>query len=541
MPVAFLQNTMLRRPLLGAFAVLGVLWPAVGAPQTVENCRRNPDPTRWFVQAGASGTATGAKDHPFGSLADIERCAPAGATIVVLPQGAAAPALDGGIRLKDRQKLLGAEAAGSARGTPSARLTNTGGSGDAVTLAHGNEVANLHIENPAGAAIFGDNVNGALLRDLLVTRRTAATPLRLDPALCRVVRSGDGVDNARSTLRGCTSRQTPGSIKHGVMFLADDGIGGGRAKYTVQRVSVRDNPSHEKPEVLWPGGISITAAGRVAVTLDVQDTSIEYAARGIVARGYDRAAVTVNVTNTRIDSLRSDGITLSTGFLCSGLEKTTKTLTLDCGPLAPAPVSDARMVLNVDRLRFTDTARKGQPNDAAAIEPVAFDQGRSTIEVHVQRSDITGAAAVGMFTFYLYGRPAKDVMDLGCVNPAPGATAPNRRACRDLGYTSPGLNRVFGNTRNSESFSPYVEIALEGPGSLIAQGNYWGDILPADGKGDAFGACSVFNWSGDPKDTSPPVTPVPNSRCELYNIPAQGNPTGIDGRFHLVADPRPRR
>jgi len=32
---------------------------------------------------------------------------------------------------------------------------------------------------------------------------------------------------------------------------------------------------------------------------------------------------------------------------------------------------------------------------------------------------------------------------------------------------------------------------------------------------------------------------VPDARCELYNITTQGNPSGIDGRFHLVSDPRP--
>ena len=34
---------------------------------------------------------------------------------------------------------------------------------------------------------------------------------------------------------------------------------------------------------------------------------------------------------------------------------TRRTAPLDCAKLAPAPVSDARIVLNVDRLRFTDT------------------------------------------------------------------------------------------------------------------------------------------------------------------------------------------
>ncbi len=81
--------------------------------------------------------------------------------------------------------------------------------------------------------------------------------------------------------------------------------------------------------------------------------------------------------------------------------------------------------------------------------------------------------------------------------------------------------------------------SLEDPGRMMAQGNCGGDIKPADGNGDALGDCTVFDWSGDPKDNTPPVKPVPESRCELYNFKPQGSPSGIDGRFHLASDPRP--
>ena len=510
-----------------------VLWPALAAAQTPAECARNSDKNRWFVRAGAAGEASGTRDRPFGSLAEIERCSPAGATITVLPAPGVATPLDGGIRLKDRQKLLGQKAT---IGQPPARLTNSTGTGDGVTLAHGNEVAHLHIESPSGAAIFGDNVNGAFLHDLLVTRRLPTAPSRLDGSLCRVVRTGEGVDNAQSVLRGCTARQVA-SVKHGIMLLADDRAGAASIKYSLQRVVIRDNPSHERPEVLWPVGVSVNAAGHVAVMFEMLDSSIEFTGRGVVVRSADRAVVTATVTNTWFDSLRSDGFGLVTGFACSGLDGSVKIP--DCSTLSPAPVSDARIVLNADRFRFTDTRRHGQPNDPAAIEPIAYDQGRSTIEVHVQRSDMIGSAALAMFTFYVQGRPASDVMDLGCVNPAPGATAPDRDACRRLGYTSVGQNRIFGNVRNSKSYSPYVDVALQGPGRMLAQGNYWGDVKPVDGKGDAFGECTVFDWSDDPKDYSPPFKPVPDSRCELYNHKIHGNPSGIDGRFHLAADPRP--
>ena len=125
---------------------------------------------------------------------------------------------------------------------------------------------------------------------------------------------------------------------------------------------IQDSPSHENPQVLWPLGVSVSAAGRVAVTLDLLDSSIEFTVRGLGLRGMDRAVVTANVTNTAFDSLRSDGIGMTTGFACSGLDTSTK-VSVDCSKLAPAPLSDARVVLNADRFRFTDTRRYGQLND----------------------------------------------------------------------------------------------------------------------------------------------------------------------------------
>jgi hypothetical protein len=519
---------MCIKALLSAAGVLALFVPSTVGSQPVP-CSRNPDQARWFVRAGATGDGNGTRNRPFASLAEIERCAPAAATITVLPSSMP---LDGGIRLKDRQKLLGAEPPGGPA-QPEARITNTTPTADAITLAHGNEIAHLHIDSPAGSAIFGDNINGVILRDLLITRRSPVAPSRLDQALCSVVRTAEGVDNAQSVLRGCTGRQAAG-VKHAVMFLADDRAGTTPIKYSIQRVVIQDNPSPGSPQALWPAGVSVGAAGHVEVTLDLLDSSIEFTARGLGVRGMDRAVVTANVTNTVFDSLRSDGIGMSAGFVCSGLDKSIKS-PVDCSTLSPAPLSDARVVLNADRFRFTDTRKFGQLNDQAAIEPVAYDQGRSTFEVHVQRSDLTGAAAPAMFTYYASGRPARDIMDLGCINPAPDTTVPDLDACRRLGYTSPGGNRIFGNARNR----PYVEIALQGPGTMMAQGNYWGDLKPVDGRGDVLGDCSLFVWSGDQKEDPPPFKAVPQARCELYNIPGQGNPSGIDGRFHLVSDPRP--
>ena len=506
---------------------LAIAPPAFG--QTPE-CSRNPNQAQWFVRAGAPMDGNGSASRPFATLADVERCAPAGATIMVLTPADSAPSLDGGIRLKDRQKLLGPAAPGS--GKPAPRLTNTGGTGDAVTLAHANEVAHLHIDNPAGAAIFGDNVNGTHLHDLLLTRSGTASAGTVDPSLCRVVKTADAVDMGQSVLRGCAPGQAP-TAKAAILLLADDAVGVAALKYSIVRVAIQDK---EQPQFLWQAGVLFSAAGRISALLELQDSSVENAVRGVSIRASDRSSITGQITDLRLDSLRNDGIALTTGFTCSGRDKTHG---VNCAKLAPAPVSDARIVLNVDRLRFSDSLNHGAPNSAAVIEPVALDQGRSTIEVHVQRSDITQAAAAGVYTYYIGGRPAKDVLDFGCVNPDPAGTSPDPAACRRAGYTSIGQNRIFGNSRTSKTYTPQGELALQGPGAMMAQGNYFGDIAPADGKGDALGQCHTMIWPEANQPELPPVRHIPNARCELYDVGGQGKPTGIDARFHLATDPRP--
>ncbi len=531
--------------LVGLLAL--ALFALQAAPALPPDCGKNPNRLRWFVQAGASSeTGIGTESKPFASLAEAQWCSAERSTIVVLPAPPGSPPLDGGIVLKNGQKLLGAASrkAPGRTGGSAARITNTGGSGDAVVLANDNEVAYLHIENPAGAGILGDNVAAANLHDLLITRETAAVAAtRLDPGLCHVVTTGDGVDNAASTLRGCHNFLLA-ATKSPIMLLADDRSGRASIAHTVRSVTILDSPAAENPDLLWSAAIYIIAAGHVEVTVNVEGASIENSLRGIIARAADRATVTLNVRDTRMDNLTSDGIAVSTGFICSGMKKgdTIPSLDVHCsistprGPLPPAPVSDAKVVLNALRFRFTDSKHKGR-DEAGAIEPVAFDQGRSVIEVHVQDSDLLGAAAPGFFTWYLPGRPARDIMDFGCVNPKPGVPATigeDRAACRARGFTSAGRNRIFANCAKCvSSLSPLTEVVLVGPGQMMAQGNYWGDLHPRDGRGDALGECSVGVGV-----TGEPIRVVENSRCHLWNIAGQGNPEGIDPRFHLTQDPR---
>jgi len=192
-------------------------------------------------------------------------------------------------------------------------------------------------------------------------------------------------------------------------------------------------------------------------------------------------------------------------------------------------------VLYADGYRYTDSQRHGLIDDASAIEFYGFDQGRSEIEIHVQNSWLIGAAQPAVFNFHVYGYPARQIIDLGCRNPASGdpeQIGEDRAACQAAGYTSVGRNRIFGNAWGGDWSSDLSEVALVGPGKMMAQGNYWGDRSPPDGVGDALGDCSRLNWANEE-----PIHLESDARCELWHVLGRADPTGIDGRFHLLRDP----
>ena len=118
-------------------------------------------PKRWYVKADAAAGGSGSKRKPFDSLGAVERASKPGQTIVVLP--AARGALDGGIALKPRQRLVGSGPPVRTRPWKLPRLTNTSAArndGDAVVLADGARVENLVIERPHRGGVYGRDVTG---------------------------------------------------------------------------------------------------------------------------------------------------------------------------------------------------------------------------------------------------------------------------------------------------------------------------------------------------------------------------------------------
>jgi hypothetical protein len=125
----------------------------------------------WYVKAGAPHPGDGSKNRPFTSLDQVEAASAAGDTIYVIQsQGV----LDGGIQLKDGQRLigLGPKVTNANPNSARAKLTNTSNArydGDAIRLAKQNLVENIHIDNSFRSAILGINAVGAQLRNNLMT------------------------------------------------------------------------------------------------------------------------------------------------------------------------------------------------------------------------------------------------------------------------------------------------------------------------------------------------------------------------------------
>jgi hypothetical protein len=149
---------MERRALLAAVFLISI----AGASEAAST---------WYVKADAAAGGNGSRDRPFAALEQVETASGPGDTVRVMP---AARPLDGGIQLKDGQRLIGLgdpvtkAAASGARPT----ITNTNATryqGDAIRLANNNVVENIHIDGATRAGIFGVNAARPEIRGTLIT------------------------------------------------------------------------------------------------------------------------------------------------------------------------------------------------------------------------------------------------------------------------------------------------------------------------------------------------------------------------------------
>lgn len=116
-----------------------------------------------YVSAQGSQTGNGSRSAPFHTLAAVERASNPGDVIIVLSTPVEVPPLDGGIKLKDHQKLIGegpGVALAKAPLTVAARITNSteANNGDAVVMADNASVSNLVILNARRSGVYMNDV-----------------------------------------------------------------------------------------------------------------------------------------------------------------------------------------------------------------------------------------------------------------------------------------------------------------------------------------------------------------------------------------------
>jgi hypothetical protein len=138
----------------------------------------------WYVSASAASGGNGTAARPFRSLAAVEKASRTGDVIRVLPSRRT---LNGGIRLKPGQQLIGSGPAVTSLATTASapRVTNTTGArlaGDAVRLADGATVRNLRIVGAHRGAVYGLETTGVTVQGNDVSQHNAScTPGFLIP------------------------------------------------------------------------------------------------------------------------------------------------------------------------------------------------------------------------------------------------------------------------------------------------------------------------------------------------------------------------
>ena len=182
-------------------------------------------PATVYVSATAEPGGDGSRRAPFNSLALGERASVRGGRIVVLssPQGVAP--LDGGIRLKAGQMLIGVGR--------SARIANTDAkrhSGDAVRLANRVTVHNLEIVGASRGGIYGKNVRGATIRGNDVSgHNVSCTPgFHIPPFVVPTTVPGAGIPISDGLHNGWAG------------IMVDAGRGTGRVRIVNNRVHDSD-------------------------------------------------------------------------------------------------------------------------------------------------------------------------------------------------------------------------------------------------------------------------------------------------------------
>jgi hypothetical protein len=136
----------------------------------------------WYVKVTARSGGKGSRRTPFRTLARVQKASRAGDRIVILPAPRSVAPLNGGIRLKRGQRLIGAGPAVAGRTkklkkVPAVRnSTGANLAGDAIRLARNATVRNVVVRTAYRGAIYGhDSVGVRIVGNDISRQNTSCT------------------------------------------------------------------------------------------------------------------------------------------------------------------------------------------------------------------------------------------------------------------------------------------------------------------------------------------------------------------------------
>jgi hypothetical protein len=143
----------------------------------------------WYVSAAARSKGSGSRRKPFRTLAAAQRASRPGDTIVILPAPVTVAPLDGGIRLKPRQRLVGAGPPVAGHTKQLKKLpavqntTSTNLAGDAIRLSDRATVRNVVVTTASRGGIYGRDVKGVYVHgnDVTATNTSCTTGFVVQP------------------------------------------------------------------------------------------------------------------------------------------------------------------------------------------------------------------------------------------------------------------------------------------------------------------------------------------------------------------------
>ena len=389
----------------------------------------------YYVKADASPNGHGSEAQPFNSLQAVEAVAGEGDVIFVMLPDDPKMALEGGITLKDGQKLLGL-------GEAKPRITNSGSSvkvrhprspentllkdGDAITLANDNEVAGLHLFNPRRHGLLGVNATGFHIHDNEISGfnlgQVQVPDLTIDNRGRFPWESIPGVSGAAAMEIVFNAIELPESVDSGSNRIHSN--------------TIRDG---------FGGGIWISLQNSSGIDLAITDTTM----------------------SAMKDHRASLGRAALTGLRVFASESQAKILLSHCriedvrGPSEGMLINAVRdSELDVEVSKLTCYGVNAAWDNAAFVSGVNLaGQVSSSLKFKMENSTIAGWGGPGVGVFNLTGKPLGQEIDLGGGN---------------LG--SVGLNRIYNNGLGSSTLRRYYHHDAMGivDGDVSAKNNWWG-------------------------------------------------------------------